>query len=308
MKAVVLGLGIQGRKRLAVSGKDVVATADPSVSTADYKRIEEVPLKAYQAALVCVPDGAKLEIVRYLVSHGKHVLVEKPLLADQAGEIQEIQKAAGAGGIACYTAYNHRFEPHIRNLKKALEDGAIGDPYWARMFYGNGTACDVKNSVWRDRGAGVLADLGSHLLDLVLFLFGDRKDDFTLWQSGRFENRAPDQACFGSSSKPALTLETTLLSWKNTFSIDVFGSSGSVHLDGLCKWGPSTLRVRRRVLPSGAPEEKTDTLSGPDPTWEEEYRHFKALCKTGGDNLANCVWISTVLKRLARSAGSGLIE
>ena len=33
------------------------------------------------------------------------------------------------------------------------------------MFYGNGTARLVRDSAWRDQGAGVLPDLGSHLLD-----------------------------------------------------------------------------------------------------------------------------------------------
>ena len=47
-----------------------------------------------------------------------------------------------------------------------------GKVYFARFFYGNGTALEVKHSEWRDRGLGVLPDLGSHLLDMTLFLFG----------------------------------------------------------------------------------------------------------------------------------------
>ena len=41
------------------------------------------------------------------------------------------------------------------------------------MFYGNGTARLVRESAWRDAGAGVLPDLGSHLLDTARFWFGD---------------------------------------------------------------------------------------------------------------------------------------
>ena len=53
-----------------------------------------------------------------------------------------------------------------------------GRIYRCRMFYGNGTARLVRDSAWRDQGAGVLPDLGSHLLDTARFWFGDIGDDF----------------------------------------------------------------------------------------------------------------------------------
>ena len=52
MKVVIIGLGIQGKKRLAVAGSQVAATVDPFVPTADFKNIEQVPLDRYQAAVV----------------------------------------------------------------------------------------------------------------------------------------------------------------------------------------------------------------------------------------------------------------
>ena len=80
MKLVVIGLGVQGRKRRAIAGEHVVAVVDTVAPGVDYKTIEEVPLDQYDAACVCVPDQAKLPILRYLVTHKKHVLVEKPLV------------------------------------------------------------------------------------------------------------------------------------------------------------------------------------------------------------------------------------
>ena len=47
--------------------------------------------------------------------------------------------------------------------------GVLGGIYRCRMFYGNGTARLVRDSAWRDDGAGVLPDLGSHLLDTARF-------------------------------------------------------------------------------------------------------------------------------------------
>ena len=64
------------------------------------------------------------------------------------------------------------------------------------MFYGNGTARLVRDSVWRDQDGGVIPDLGSHLLDTCRFWFGDISDDARLISASRFENRAPDHAIF----------------------------------------------------------------------------------------------------------------
>ena len=75
-------LGVQGHKRLAVAGEAAVATVDPINPQAQYKWVEDVPLAAYDAALVCTPDETKLDLLSYLVSHRKHLLVEKPLFAD----------------------------------------------------------------------------------------------------------------------------------------------------------------------------------------------------------------------------------
>ena len=70
MKVVVVGLGIQGTKRLAVAGPDVVATVDPIHPGAGFRSLAEVPLDTFEAALVCTPDAAKLELLGYLLGHG----------------------------------------------------------------------------------------------------------------------------------------------------------------------------------------------------------------------------------------------
>src|ERR1700722_10470147 len=145
MRVIVVGLGIQGRERRAVAAGDIVATVDPVISDADYESIQDVPLDLYDAALVCTPDAAKFPILSFLLSNGKHVLVEKPLL-EEASRIRALQQLAAESGVTCYTAYTHRFEPHIVRLRALLNQGAIGKIYHARLFYGNGTAMDVKNS------------------------------------------------------------------------------------------------------------------------------------------------------------------
>ena len=304
MRTIIIGFGVQGRKRLRVAGPDVAGVVDPFAPEAGFQNIRDVPLDSYDAALLCVPDKPKCEILAYLLEHGKHVLVEKPMHATSADELRRLEIAACRSGAVCYTAYNHRFEPHYVRMRDLLMSGVLGQIYRCRMFYGNGTARLVRDSAWRDTGAGVLPDLGSHLLDTARFWFDDLHDDFRVVSARCFENLAPDHVVIASSgSKPQLEFEMTLLSWHNHFTCDVLAEHGSAHIESLCKWGPTTFTRRTRILPSGRPIEDSVTLTEADPTWELEYAHFKALCaeKVKAD-LGNDIWLLQTLNRLSDEA------
>lgn len=304
MKVIVVGLGVQGRKRRASAGSDFVATVDPVNPEAQYQAVRQVPVEQYDAALVCTPDEPKVELLEYLLSRGKHVLVEKPLWAPQDADIGRLEGLARKNKAVCYTAYNHRFEPHYVRMRDVIASGVLGRIYHCRMFYGNGTARLVRDSAWRDQGAGVLPDLGSHLLDTANFWFGDLGSDFQVYSAKCFENRAPDHVIFGSRvTQPQLELETTLLSWRNHFTCDVFAELGSAHISSLCKWGPTTFTLRKRMLPSGKPPEESVTLAEDDPTWKIEYAHFKKLCARGAaTDLSRDLWLQKMLRAMGEQA------
>jgi predicted dehydrogenase len=304
MRVIVVGLGVQGEKRRRFAGADYVASVDPFKAQAEYRCIEDVSLGDYDAALCCVPDAAKSELLGYLLGHGKHVLVEKPLWASGAARIIDLQALARRTGAICYTAYNHRFEPHVMRMRDLIGSGALGRLYSCRMFYGNGTAQLVRESQWRDQGAGVLPDLGSHLLDTCRFWFGEFEDRFELMSVNRFENLAPDHAVIAhAESGFRIELEMTLLSWRNHFTCDILAEHGSAHIESLCKWGPSTFMHRRRVRPSGQPPTEAVTLVQDDPTWAAEYRHFKQLCAARPPaDVSNDLWLQACLGRLGQAA------
>ena len=304
MKVIVVGLGVQGHKRRHFAGSDFIASVDPVNKDAQYQSVEDVPVNSYDAALLSVPDEAKLELLGYLLSHGKHVLVEKPLWAPNDNDILHLQDIARHNKAICKTAYNHRFEPHYVRMRDLIASGDLGALYRCRMFYGNGTARLVRNSPWRDQGAGVLSDLGSHLLDTARFWFGDLSDDFNIISANCFENQAPDHVVFGSEiTRPTIELEMTLLNWRNHFTCDIFGENGSAHITSLCKWGPSSFITRRRILPSGRPPEEVITLTQEDPTWELEYKNFKSLCTSGQEtDLSNDLWLNRLMQQLSNQA------
>ena len=304
MKVIVVGLGVQGHKRRSAAGSDFVAAVDPVNREAEYRKLEEVPLDRFDAALLCVPDAPKVELLSYLLAHGKHALVEKPLWAEHDGDLGRLERLARDHRTVCYTAYNHRFEPHYVRMAEVLRSGVLGKLYHCRMFYGNGTARLVRDSAWRDQGAGVLPDLGSHLLDTAKFWFGELGSDFQVLFSRAFENRAPDHVVIASrAAQPQLELEMTLLSWRNHFTCDLFAERGSAHIRSLCKWGPTTFTLRTRVLPSGKPPEDVVTLTQEDPTWALEYAHFKQLCAQHAvTDLSRDLWLQQQLRALCGEA------
>lgn len=302
MRVVIVGLGIQGAKRLEVAGADAVAVVDPVRPEASHRNIQEVPLGSYDAALVCTPDGAKIDVLSYLLSNGKHVLVEKPLVAASEGELLRLSEIALKGRLACYTAYNHRFEPNVARMRGLIDSGDLGEIYGVRLFYGNGTARNVRDSPWRDTGLGVVRDLGSHLLDLVRYWFGDLPTAFDLVAARRFENRSYDHAVIVSDGKPLIELEMSLLSWRNRFVCDVTAERGSAHIDSLCKWGPATFTQRVRLLPSGRPVETQVVVEQADPTWAMEYEHFKQICTAPEISIGNDIWINRILTGIESQA------
>ena len=304
MKVIVVGLGVQGAKRRAVAKDEFVAAVDPVHPEAQYRSVQDVPTDRYEAALVCTPDQPKVELMEYLLSRGKHVLVEKPFWAARDEDIERLGSLARERKAVCYTAYNHRFEPHYVRMRDVIASGILGKLYHCRMFYGNGTARLVRESAWRDQGAGVLPDLGSHLLDTTAFWFGNPGDDFQVHFASCFENRAPDHLVIGSgSTRPQLQLEMTLLSWRNHFTCDLFAERGSAHIRSLCKWGPSTFTLRTRILPSGRPPEESVTLVQEDPTWAAEYAHFKSLCARGDPaDVSRDLWLQKLLRGLGEHA------
>ena len=175
MKVIVAGLGVQGKKRRKYAGKDYVASVDPFNNEAEYRDITEVPLEIYDTVFACVPDETKFTLIRYAINNRKHLLVEKPLWTSNDEEITELENLAIKNKVVCYTAYNHRFEPHFVKMRKLIASGKLGKIYSCRIFYGNGTARLVRDSKWRDNGDGVLPDLGSHLLDTCIFWFRFKK-------------------------------------------------------------------------------------------------------------------------------------
>jgi scyllo-inositol 2-dehydrogenase (NADP+) len=293
VRAVIIGYGNIGRKRKEVLGGECIATVDPYNVEADYRRIEEIALSEYDSVVLSLPNEEKERMIRWALERGKNVLVEKPFLPSSPEIFDEFKMIAKAHSAIFYVSYNHRFEPQVQKMKSLLSQSEIGEIYQGRFFYGNGTIQNVLGT-WRDQGLGVLEDLGSHLVDLYDYLIGNPQQSFKMVAANRYEGSSCDHVIFQTADGHFL-FETSMISWKNTFTIDLYGEKGSLHLDGLSKWGGSTLSMRKRVFPSGRPEELVQTLYGVDRSWRDDWNYFTSLVAQGRSTFEKDRWIADSL-------------
>lgn len=97
----------------------------------------------------------------------------------------------------------------------------------------------------------------------------------------------------------AVIFEMSLCMWRNSFFSDLVGDKGSAHISSLCKWGPSVLTIRKRVLPSGKPLEELREVEMPDPTWALEHEYFFTQILNGAQtDFSTDIWISEALDQM----------
>ena len=300
MRYVVVGHGNLGQRRARLLGSRCVATVDPIATGASARSADEIAIDRYDAVVLATPNAPKLGYVERFLRSGKSVLVEKPLLLPDRATGEALRAAADHGAV-WYTSYNHRFEPMIARLKQRLDEGVVGTVDRARVLYGNGTVRDWVGT-WRETGAGVLDDLGCHLLDLAAWLLERPDDRHVLWDLRRIESAAFDYALFATVDR-RVVFEVGNVFWKNTFRIEVYGNAGSLHLEGLGKWGRACLTHRARVLPSGAPVETQETSEVGDQTWEADFAEFERRVSRREDSLETDWRIAEAIAGLQRAAG-----
>lgn len=148
-----------GLDRLHRDWKDLVAEGDLDVVS------------------VAVPTFLHAPIAVGALDAGLHVLSEKPI-ARTAAEAQTMVDAAHRAGRVLEVAFNHRRRGDIEALKAAVDAGQIGRPYHARAIWLRRAGIPALGSWFTNRemaGGGPLIDIGVHVLDYALHLFGEPK-------------------------------------------------------------------------------------------------------------------------------------
>lgn len=168
------------------------------------------------------------------IKAGKHVLVEKPLGLD-AEDARAIAAAAREAGVTAACAYYRRAFPRYAHLKKLLADQTLGRIVMVRTAYWGWfapAADDPKR--WRvDKalgGGGPLADMGTHMFDLLIGLFGMPESVFancsTLAQDYTVEDTATAIFTLPGGAQSVATFGWNSKTWTHEF--EVIGTEGKV--------------------------------------------------------------------------------
>jgi len=127
---------------------------------------------AIELVVVATPNPTHTDLARAALEAGKHVVIDKPMTTTSA-EADELIALADARGRVLSVYHNRRWDNDFRTVAALVEAGRLGRVYAYEAHYDRFRPA-IKPG-WRERpqpGSGLLFDLGSHLIDQALTLFG----------------------------------------------------------------------------------------------------------------------------------------
>ncbi|RLL40574.1 gfo/Idh/MocA family oxidoreductase [Oceanobacillus piezotolerans] len=182
--------------RAEVVAKDF-GTVDAKIY-ADYREL--LKDKAVDVVHVCTPNVFHAEISIAALEAGKHVMCEKPM-AKTSEEAKQMIAAAKESGKKLTIGYNNRFRPDSQYLHKAVSRGDLGEIYYAKAHAIRRRAVPTWG-VFMDeekQGGGPLIDIGTHALDLTLWMMDNYKPKSVMGSVFRKLGKQKDAAnAFGS--------------------------------------------------------------------------------------------------------------
>lgn len=254
IRTAVVGFGVSGKvfhaPLIAADpgySLDVIVTADPARAAEAARLYPQARIVPTPEALFALSGGLDLvvlgtpplthfDVASTAMARGLHVVVDKPFVTTSAQGEGLISKATEAG-VQLTVFQNRRWDADFLTLKKVLRESALGEvrsfesrfEWWRPEGFGN----------WRDtaslaEGGGILHDLGAHLIDQAVQLFGAVEESY-----GETANHGPQD---GADTEAFVSLlhESGVRSrlWMNGMAAQVgprFHVLGSQ--SGYTKWG-----------------------------------------------------------------------
>ncbi|MES2482181.1 MAG: Gfo/Idh/MocA family oxidoreductase [Pseudomonadota bacterium] len=211
------------------------------------------------AVWICSPNHLHAAQVAQCAAAGKHVLVEKPLAVGRAAA-QQAADAARRAGVVLQVDCQHRFRPAHLRIRELILGGAIGRVGYLRIHrfwpypYFPDMPPDGPPSWRRDAaesGGWVINDIGSHLIDLALWITGQTATVAgAVMASQKFQVGTEDSAAvlLALANGGIGSIEASCVNDSPGSRIELYGSHGWLRADDTLS-GPSV------ITRSGAPSE-----------------------------------------------------
>ena len=336
IKAAIVGMGWWGRTLVeAVADSDqirVVAGATRTVSPevkafAETQKLQLV--ESYDALLadtnidavvLATPHSLHAAQTIAAATAGKHVFCEKPF-ALHKGDAEAAVAATEHAGVTLGLGYNRRFHPEMTALRQRIHSGELGTVlhFEATMTFPN--ALLLKPEAWRahrdETPCGGLTPMGVHAIDGMIDLGGEI--DHVYCQS--FHRVVPVDS--DDTTSMLFRLKSGASGYLGTitatgpgFSFQVFGSKGSVRLEGMTHVaGASSEERRTRLFSTG----KFQPIKGPAEVWDAARLDVTKACLEAFATAAaggapyliptrEMIHGAAVTEAVVKSAASGKVE
>jgi predicted dehydrogenase len=323
MNIAIVGCGLIGNKRARALPPDdvVVAAADTDVRratqlaaahpdtcktiSADWHTV--VARDDVHAVVVATTNDQLARVTQAAISAGKHVLVEKPA-ARNAAELAPLLPIAAKAKVAVKVGFNHRCHPALMKARQIVDSGELGPLMYVRGRYGHGGRLGMEKE-WRGNpaiaGGGEMLDQGVHLIDLARWFLGDFPDvsghvGTFFWDWDVEDNGF---ALLKTADEKVAFLHASCSEWKNMFSLEIYGKTGKLAVDGLGgSYGVERVAFYKMLPQMGPPATTIWEYPGEDKSWQVEWNQFKVAASRNetpsSGNLNDALAALTVIGKL----------
>lgn len=257
--APVIG-AVEGLRLAAILSRS--GECDPRYpETAFVRTMDELLRRKVELVVVCTPNVSHHEMAKRCLLAGCHVVVDKPFTTTFA-EAEELIAVARHAGRVLSVYHNRRYVGDFRTVQHLLAQGELGrvaiyETHFDRFRPG------LKADAWRERaepGAGVWFDLGPHLLDQAMVLFGT-PEAITADIRIEREGAAVDDAFDVTLHYPRMraVLRATMLAAEPGPTFAIHGTGGSY-----VKYG---LDPQEDALKAGRTPKEPDWDAEPEEMW-----------------------------------------
>jgi UDP-N-acetyl-2-amino-2-deoxyglucuronate dehydrogenase len=216
LRAGVIGYGYTGRLHLrayersgilvtavAETRPDALATAPPKVE--GFQNYLDLLQSDIDLVSVCAPTALHHRITLDALAAGKHVLLEKPI-ATTVSDAEAMIESARQFGKILFVGMTHRFYPEIREAKRIVDDGGIGEIVMVRdsilehFGFLNSPGWYLQPEL---AGGGTVLSSGIHLIDRVMWFLKELPNSVSGYARNRFLGRGVEDAAQMSLGFPS---------------------------------------------------------------------------------------------------------
>lgn len=187
--------------------------------------------------VVTAPTNMHRDIMVAAAGAGKHIFTEK-VMALTVQECNDIAEAVKKADVKFCICFPHRIEPANLFAKTAIDNGLLGDVTLVRVRNAHdGTSANWLPEYFYDPiqcGGGAMMDLGAHPMYLCRWLLGEPKCISAMFNSFTAKPVEDNAVAVIEFKNKALAIaETGFVSSHSPFSLEVYGTAGSLLIGGV---------------------------------------------------------------------------